>query len=379
MPVHTSLETVETPAGVADLAKVRANVKRVVSYCREHGIAWRPHIKTHKCTRLARLQLDAGVQGLTVATPREAEVMSTVCDDLLLAYSVIGDSKLDRVMAIPDHVRLTVGLDSEDALTAWSDAAQRAGRTVKVLVEVDLGMNRVGLETKEEAVRLAGRIRSFPGVEYAGLMFYPGHIRGPQEGQDAQLEVLASDLRALYEALEAEGLSPQVVSGGSTPTLWRSHELPGLTEIRSGTAIFFDREGLTIGVAGPEDMAYTVLATVVSTSIEDQAAIDAGSKALSKEGRGEDGGFAVLQDHPEVVVKGVSEEHSVLDLSKSDWRPRVGDRVRVLPNHVCVSVNLQDELLVLVDDTLERWPLEARGRSKAFLPTGGPLAAEQAP
>ena len=289
MPVHTSLETVETPAGVADLAKVRANVKRVVSYCREHGIAWRPHIKTHKCTRLARLQLDAGVQGLTVATPREAEVMSTVCDDLLLAYSVIGDSKLDRVMAIPDHVRLTVGLDSEDALTAWSDAAQRAGRTVKVLVEVDLGMNRVGLETKEEAVRLAGRIRSFPGVEYAGLMFYPGHIRGPQEGQDAQLEVLASDLRALYEALEAEGLSPQVVSGGSTPTLWRSHELPGLTEIRSGTAIFFDREGLTIGVAGPEDMAYTVLATVVSTSIEDQAAIDAGSKALSKEGRGEDG------------------------------------------------------------------------------------------
>ena len=378
MPVHTSLETVETPAGVADLAKVRANVKRVVSYCREHGIAWRPHIKTHKCTRLARLQLDAGVQGLTVATPREAEVMSTVCDDLLLAYPVIGDSKLDRVMAIPDHVRLTVGLDSEDALTAWSDAAQRAGRTVKVLVEVDLGMNRVGLETKEEAVRLAGRIRSFPGVEYAGLMFYPGHIRGPQEGQDAQLEVLASDLRALYEALEAEGLSPQVVSGGSTPTLWRSHELPGLTEIRSGTAIFFDREGLTIGVAGPEDMAYTVLATVVSTSIEGQAAIDAGSKALSKEGRGGDVGFAVLQDHPEVVVKGVSEEHGVLDLSKSDWRPRVGDRVRVLPNHVCVSVNLQDELLVLVDDTLERWPLEARGR-KAFLPTGGPLAAEQAP
>ena len=378
MPVHTSLETVETPAGVADLAKVRANVKRVVSYCREHGIAWRPHIKTHKCTRLARLQLDAGVQGLTVATPREAEVMSTVCDDLLLAYPVIGDSKLDRVRAIPDHVRLTVGLDSEDALTAWSDAAQRAGRTVKVLVEVDLGMNRVGLETKEEAVRLAGRIRSFPGVEYAGLMFYPGHIRGPQEGQDAQLEVLASDLRALYEALEAEGLSPQVVSGGSTPTLWRSHELPGLTEIRSGTAIFFDREGLTIGVAGPEDMAYTVLATVVSTSIEGQAAIDAGSKALSKEGRGGDGGFAVLQDHPEVVVKGVSEEHGVLDLSKSDWRPRVGDRVRVLPNHVCVSVNLQDELLVLVDDTLERWPLEARGR-KAFLPTGGPLAEEQAP
>ena len=362
MSVHTSLEAIETPAGVADLAKVRANLDRVVSYCREHGIGWRPHIKTHKCTRLARLQLEAGVQGLTVATPREAEVMSTVCDDLLLAYPVMGDSKLNRVMAIPENVRLTVGLDSEDALKAVAAAAQRAGRPVRILVEVDLGMSRVGLETKEEAVSLARRVCSLEGVEYAGLMFYPGHIRGPQEEQDAELEVLAADLRALYGALDEEGLSPEVVSGGSTPTLWRSHELPGLTEIRSGTAIFFDREGLNVGVATADDLAYTVLATVVSTSIAGPAAIDAGSKALSKEGRGGDEGFAVLLDHPEVVVKGVSEEHGVLDLSKSDWRPRVGDLVRVLPNHVCVSVNLQDELLVLADGALERWPLEARGR-----------------
>ena len=377
MSVHTSLAAVETPAGVADLAKVRANLERVITYCREHGISWRPHIKTHKCTRLARLQIEAGAQGLSVGTPREAEVMSTVCDDLLLAYPVIGDSKLDRVMAIHKRVRLTVGLDSEAALRAVAAAAQRAGKFVRILVEVDLGMSRVGLETKEEVVRLAGRIRDFEGVEYAGLMFYPGHIRGPQEGQDAELEVLASDLRELYEALEAEGLSPEVVSGGSTPTLWRSHELPGLTEIRSGTAIFFDREGLTIGVADSEDMAYTILATVVSTSVGGQAVIDAGSKALSKEARGGDEGFGVLLDHPEVVLKAVSEEHGVLDINRSDWRPEVGELVRVLPNHVCVSVNLQDELLVLVDGALERWPLEARGR-QPFSVAGKPMAAEQA-
>ena len=381
MSVHSLLAAVETPVGVADLAKVRANLERVVGYCREHGISWRPHIKTHKCTRLARLQLEAGVEGLTVATPREAEVMSTVCDDILLAYPVMGDSKLDRVMAIPERVRLSVGLDSEAALRAVAAAAQRAGRSVRILVEVDLGMNRVGLETKEEAVRLAGRIGDFEGVEYVGLMFYPGHIRGSQDGQDAELQVLASDLRELYEALEGAGLSPEVVSGGSTPTLWRSHELPGLTEIRSGTAIFFDREGLTIGVADSEDMAYTVLATVVSTSIRGQAVIDAGSKALSKEGRGGDEGFGVLLDRPEVVLKAVSEEHGVLDISKSDWRPEVGELVRVLPNHVCVSVNLQDELLVLVDGALERWPLEARGRrpfSATDSATGKPMAAEQA-
>jgi D-serine deaminase-like pyridoxal phosphate-dependent protein len=375
MTIHPALDAIETPAGVVDLAKVRANLARAVGYCCEHGIAWRPHIKTHKCTRMARLQMEAGVRALTVATPREAEVMSTVCDDLLLAYPVIGDSKLDRVMAIPDHVKLTIGLDSEAALSTIGAAARRAGRPVRILVEVDLGMSRVGLPTKEEAVQLAGLVRDFDGVEYAGIMFYPGHIRGAQDGQDAELEILASNLSELYAALGDEGLAPEIVSGGSTPTLWRSHEIPGLTEIRSGTAIFFDREGLGIGVAQAADMAYTVLATVVSTSIEGQAAIDSGSKALSKEGRGGDEGFAVLLDHPEVVVKGISEEHGVLDLSRTDWRPRVGDRVRVLPNHVCVSVNLQDELLVLTDDGLEHWPIEARGRRPFTAPERAAEAA----
>ena len=362
MSVHSSLATVETPAGVADLDKIRANLLRIVTYCRKHGVSWRPHVKTHKCTRLARLQLEAGAQGLTVATPREAEVMSMVCDDILLAYPIIGDSKLDRVMSIPKQVQLTVGLDSQTALGVVSSAALKAGRTVRVLVEMDLGMGRVGLETKEEVVQLAKHIKELKSVEYAGILFYPGHIRKPQEKQDAEIESLATRLRVLYEILDLEGLSPEVVSGGSTPTLWRSHEIPGLTEIRSGTAIFFDGESVAIGVANSDDIAYTVLSTVVSTSILGRAVIDAGSKSLAKEVRGSDGGFGVLLDHPEVVLRAISEEHGVLDISMSDWCPKVGDRVRVLPNHVCVSVNLQDELLVLVDGALESWPLEARGR-----------------
>ncbi len=362
MSVHSSLVNVETPAGVADLGKVRDNLLRIITYCRQHGISWRPHVKTHKCISLARLQIESGAQGLTVATPREAEVMSMVCDDLLLAYPIIGDSKLDRVMAIPNRVQITVGIDSEKALEAVASAALKAGRTVKVLVEMDLGMGRVGLGNKEDVVWLAKRIRKFKSVEYAGIMFYPGHIRNPQEKQDAGIESLATSLRNLYETLGLEGLSPEVVSGGSTPTLWRSHEVPGLTEIRSGTSIFFDRESITTGVADLDDMAYTVLSTVVSTSVNGRAVIDAGSKSLAKESWGKDGGFAVLLDHPEVELREISEEHGVLDISMSDWRPKVGERVRVLPNHVCVSVNLQDELLVLVDGALESWPLEARGR-----------------
>jgi len=366
--VSRSLESVETPAGLVDLSRAKANAERVAAYCRDHGLSWRPHIKTHKCTSLARVQLGVGIGGLTVATPREAEVMATVCDDLLLAYPIIGDSKLDRVMALPERVCLTVGLDSEAALKAAAAAATRAGRVVRVLVEIDLGMRRVGLETPEEAVRLAGLVRNLDGVTYAGLMFYPGHIRVPQEEQSAGLRTLAQELTVVLAALERAGLSPDVVSGGSTPTIWRSHEIHGLTEIRAGTCIFYDREDLMIGVAGLTDMAYTVLATVVSTSVSGQAVIDAGSKALSKEGRGADHGFGVLLQHPDVVVKGLSEEHGVLDIKSTDWRPQVGDKVQVIPNHVCVSVNLQEHLLVLSEGGVEEWPLEAKGRGP-FMPT----------
>lgn len=377
MAPHRSPAGFETPAGVVDLARVRANVGRVTSYCAAHGISWRPHVKTHKSRGLARLQLEAGAGGLTVATPREAEVMASVCDDLLLAYPVIGRSKLDRVMALPPRVGLTVGLDSVAALGAVARAARGARRTVRILVEADLGMRRVGLQGAEEVVRLARRASDLEGVEYAGLMFYPGHIRGRGREQDAALGALASDLAELCGALRGAGLAPEVVSGGSTPTLWRSHELPDLTEIRSGTAVFFDREGISTGVAEATHIAYTVHATVVSTSVRGQAVVDAGSKALSKEEDGEHG-FAVLLDHPEVALKALSEEHGVLDLGRTRWRPEVGERVRVLPNHVCVSVNLQDELLVEADGAIERWPLEARGRGP-FVPSAPPPGAGKGP
>jgi D-serine deaminase-like pyridoxal phosphate-dependent protein len=175
------------------------------------------------------------------------------------------------------------------------------------------------------------------------------------------------------DALASAGLAPEVVSGGSTPTVWNSHRVAGLTEVRAGSCIFNDRESVSHGSAAWEDLAYTVLATVVSTAVPGQAVVDAGSKALSKEVRSDDGSFGALLDRPEVVVSALSEEHGVLDLSKSSWKPRVGERVRVVPNHVCVSVNLQDRLLALDGSSLDVWELEARGRSayRAFARTAG--------
>lgn len=363
MTKTVDLAAVETPIGVVDLARTRANAKRVAEYATGHGLAWRPHIKTHKSTAVARIQLDAGARGLTVATLREAEVMSTLTSDILLAYPPVGPAKLSRLAALPDHLDLKVALDSADVLRPLAAAAVRAGRTVGVLVEMDMGLGRVGLQTPEQVVALAREADDTPGVAFRGLLFYPGHIRMAQGDQAPHLQDVAARLGTTLHALEQAGLTPDIVSGGSTPTLWRSHEVPGMTEIRSGSCIFFDREARDVGVARPEDLAYTVLATVVSTSVPGRAVVDAGSKALAKEGRGGDG-FGFLLDHPEVPVASLSEEHGVLDISSTSWVPTIGAQVRIVPNHVCVSVNLQDALLADDDGHHSYLPLEGRGRAR---------------
>jgi len=202
-------------------------------------------------------------------------------------------------------------------------------------------------------------------LEYQGVMFYPGHIRMPLAEQGPALAEVSSRLGTFLDALGAAGLKPGVVSGGSTPTLWRSHEVVGMNEVRPGLTPFFDRASAWVGACGWEEVAYSVLATVVSTTVAGQAVIDAGSKALAKEEL-PIGGYGALLERPEVPVHALSEEHGLLDLSRTAWRPRVGERVRVVPNHVCVSVNLQDELwAVRGGQVVGRWDVTGRGRGPA--------------
>lgn len=353
---------VETPIGYLDLNRVRNNARRVADYAASHGLVWRPHIKTHKSTAVARMQLQAGARGLTVATLREAEVMASVTPDLLLAYPPVGEAKLNRLLALPGHVEVKVALDDLRVLHPLAERAASVGRTVGVLVEADVGLGRVGVQSPEAVVALARAAADLPSVPFRGVLFYPGHIRTPEAEQARDLAEVAARLDAILQALDAAGLPAEIVSGGSTPTLWQSHRVPGMTEIRAGSCIFFDKEALEVGVAGPEDLAYTVLATVVSTTVPGRAVVDAGSKALAREARGAEG-FGFLLDRPEVTVGSLSEEHGVLDLSRSDWAPVVGDRVRIVPNHVCVSVNLQDQLLTVEDGRYAFLPLEGRGRT----------------
>ena len=364
------LEQLETPALVVDLARMERNLDRAATYARQHNLALRPHIKTHKSPRLAQAQLLRGAAGLTCATPFEAEVMREICEDVLVMYPPVGRQRADRLARLARDVHLTIALDSEVAARELSRAAETAGSTVRVLVELDAGMHRVGVPIIDDAVRLAMVVRSLPRLEFDGMAFYPGHVRAHVSEHEQPLDELSRFVTRARETFEEQGVPLRVVSAGSTPTLFETHEIEGVTEMRPGTYIFNDRTTAAIGACDWDDCALTVLATVVSTAVPGQAVVDTGSKALGREPLrgGSADGFGCIEDRRDVVVHSMSEEHGILDLSGSDWRPRVGERVRIIPNHVCIAVHLADVVYGTRDGVLSSsWPVAARGRGQPVL------------
>ncbi len=363
------LDDLETPVAIVDVDRLARNLDRAADYATAHALALRPHIKTHKSPRIASEQLRRGAIGVTCATTFEAEVMAEVCDDLLVAYPPVGARRAERLAALPETARVTVALDSLAAIEQLAVAAAEADRTIGVYVELDLGMHRVGTPNTETAIELARAVRARAPLEFEGIAFYPGHIREPVGEQNAKLAALDAELQRIVNAFDHAGVRPSVVSGGSTPTMWRTHELPIVTELRPGTYVYNDRTTAELGACEWSDCALTVLASVVSTAVPGQAVIDTGSKSLGREPmRGVDAaeGFGSLMEHPEVVVKSMSEEHGILDLSRTTWKPEVGERVRVIPNHVCVVVHLNDMIVGVRGDHVETtWPVAARGRGYA--------------
>src|SRR6185503_15552455 len=223
----TDINELETPALLVDMERLATNLDRGAEYARTHDILLRPHIKTHKSPLMAREQLERGAIGLTCATPYEAEVMSEVTDDLLVMYPPVGEHRALRLARLAERVGLTVALDSEAAARDLSRAAAAVGSTVRVLVELDAGMHRVGVQSTADAVTLARAVASLPNLAVAGVAFYPGHIRGHVGDQAAQLAELAQLVADVRDAFGRADLPIEIVSAGSTPTLWRTHEVPG--------------------------------------------------------------------------------------------------------------------------------------------------------
>jgi D-serine deaminase-like pyridoxal phosphate-dependent protein len=333
----TRLENVPTPMPVIDEDRMAGNIARAQAYLRGHGLAFRPHIKTHKIPAVARAQLDAGAIGINCQKVTEAEVFADAgVEDILITYNIIGQAKLARLAALNARVpRLAVIADSLATVGGYA-AAFAAARPLTVLVECDTGGGRIGVQAPADAVALARAIVAAPGLRFGGLLTYPAI------GGAARVEAFFAEAMAL---LAGGGIECPVRSNGGSPDFFSAHLVPSATEHRAGTYVYNDRSMVRAGHCTPADLAMHVLVTVVSRPTATRAVIDAGSKALSSDLLG----FA---DHGEIErlpgarIVGLSEEHGVVDLSGCDGRlPEVGEILRVVPNHTCVVTNLFDRMV----------------------------------
>ncbi len=351
-----STEDLLTPGLVCDVDRVEANLRRMQRYASEHHLALRPHIKTHKLPALARRQLELGAVGITCQKLGEAEVMADAgCADILVSYEVLGERNLWRLGALARRVRVTTVADSPEVLAGLAWAAGRAGVCIPVLIDLDTGYHRSGVATPAHALALAQQVAATPGLELAGLFTYP------------TLPETGPRLRETLQGLAGCGLRAVVVSSGGTPGALDTHLVPEVTELRVGTYVYNDRTMVHRGAAAPEDVAVTVLSTVISAQEPERVILDAGSKALSSDLVQHDLGlgYGEVLGHPRAVIRRLYEEHAVVDMTGCGSLPRVGTRLALVPNHVCAAVNLHDEIaMVRGTEVLEILPVAARGRSR---------------
>lgn len=361
-------EDIDTPEILVDRDVLQRNIDRMATTLRGRGLALRPHAKTHKIPEIAALQLAAGATGLTVATIGEAEVfVDAGFDDVFIAYPLwVRPPHAERLRALAERARVTVGVDTVEGATAMGRSLGAAAGSLAVLVEVDSGHHRSGV--RPHRVVDVARAAAGAGLDVTGVFTFPGHSYAPGMTIDAARQEDRA-LRQAAEALTRAGFAVTTRSGGSTPTALLEEETSA-TELRPGVYVFGDAQQLELGRCAAEDIALTVAATVVSRheagpGTPRRAVLDAGSKVLGGDRPGWATGFGRLLDHPEARITALSEHHATVSWPEAAPLPGLGDRLRVVPNHVCVAVNLVDEVSVVRDGALvDRWTVAARGRNK---------------
>jgi len=355
----------DTPALLIDLNIMERNLARAAEYAQAYELRLRPHTKTHKIPELGRLQLAHGAAGLTVAKVGEAEVMIEADPpDLLIAYPIIGHRKLERLMKVASRTRLTVALDHLLPARQLSDAAREAQVKIGVLAEVDVGLGRVGVSPGSQLVELVEGIQRLAHLSFEGIAFYPGHVRALDQDGLRALDQVGKLVRAVVGDLRRAGIEPNIVSGGSTPTLFHSHRT-GVNEIRPGTYIFNDRNTASSGACGLQDCAASILVTVVSTARPGQVIVDGGSKTFSADrfSGAPEMSFGRLLEAPGAVFTKMNEEHGYVDVRRAERDFSVGDGVRIIPNHICTAMNLHETVYGIRGDEVEQvWQVAGRGK-----------------
>ncbi|MEP0522107.1 MAG: D-TA family PLP-dependent enzyme [Hyphomicrobiales bacterium] len=348
-----SINSIPTPAFIVNEALAMRNIAAFQEHCDRKGLSLRPHIKTHKSIRFAKAQLAAGAIGITCQKISEAEAMiAEGINDILITYNIIGRDKLERLRALSERVQsLSVVADNSIVVAGLADAFRDAVRPLSVLVECDTGAGRCGVQTSQAAVGLAEEIASNAGLTFGGLMTYPAN-EGAQQAVDF--------LRKTKKMLDERGLACPVISSGGSPDMWTAETAGVVTEYRIGTYIYNDRSLVERNTCSWDDCAGKVLATVVSTPTPTRAIVDAGSKALTSDLLGCDGYGHVL-GYPKIRIVELSEEHGTLTVDPTNPL-KIGDRVKIIPNHVCVVTNLYDQIWIEdANGRYTRLTVDARG------------------
>lgn len=362
-----TLTDLPTPAVLIDRAKAIRNLDRMQAAASANGIRLRPHTKTHKSPVVARWQLDRGAIGICCAKLGEAEVFANAgFTDIRLPYP-INPSNADRVIALLDRTRLSFIVDHLEVARQWSDAMTRAGRTVDILVKVDVGFHRCGIDPDtRETLPTITSIAALKGLNFRGLLSHAGQTYHAHSEDELKVMAVAEArcMGDIAERCKKAGLPVDEVSAGATPPARFSIAHKEFTEYRPGNYVYFDRTQVALGAATIDDCALTVMATVVSKPAKDRIILDSGSKTLTNDGaRGftPAPGFGHVVGHDNLTIERLSEEHATVKVTgTTPLEP--GDRVRIIPNHSCVVSNLVDQAWLVDGDTVEPLLIAARGR-----------------
>jgi D-serine deaminase-like pyridoxal phosphate-dependent protein len=344
--VGDALADLSTPRPVVDEDRMQANINRVQAYANQHGLSFRPHITTHKLPSIAKLQVAAGAKGINCQKITEAEVFADAgFEDILITFNILGRDKLERLAALNERIsNLQVVADSRTTVEGLAGYFARL-KPIAVLVECDTGAGRCGVQTPGEAFDLARLIHDMPGLTFSGLLTYP------KPNMAAAVQAYFAEALSL---LDGAGIPCPVVSHGGTPSLFEGHQVPAATEYRAGTYVYNDRSMIRAGHCTEADCAMTILATVVSRPTPGRAVIDAGVKTLTSDLLGFSD-YGLVVGFPGAVIKALSEEHGVLDISAcNDIFPGIGEKIHIIPNHTCVVTNMFDTMVFHQDGVVTR-------------------------
>ncbi len=359
-----NIAELDTPSLIVDLDRMHANIRRMAEIGRTTGTDIRPHAKTHKIPAIGCMQVAAGSSGLSVAKLGEAEVFAQHgIEDLFIAFPLWGELKWERLCRLAAHAKVRVAADSFEVVEGISRTAASHGLRIGVRLEVESGMERCGLQSPEQVIELARQMERLPGVELVGLMEYAGQSKDQPDVESIRAAGVAEarHLVGVAVAMRQQGFAVPELSVAGTPAGPAAAQVPGITEIRPGTYVFSDRTQVAAGWSNLDQCALTVLTTVVSRPTTTRAVIDSGSKTLSSDVAVRSPGFGAVIGHEDYLVARLSEEHGVITMPEGSRLP-IGSRLRVVPNHCCVCVNLHDRVFaVRGEEVVETWEIAARG------------------